>query len=131
MKKKFSPNKGISQQVLKDKIIKKAREGAFDRNPLLATLHQAICKTCGCAFEVVYLRYLKSGKFEVGDTQIVEMIHTYLAIPELEHTTEKVTPIIIKFKCCRCRTETVCSPISLEYLMYTATKPPKLELMYV
>jgi hypothetical protein len=131
MKKRFSPNKRISQQALKAKIMKKAREGAFDRIPLLATLHQAICKTCGCANETVYLRYLKSGAFEIGDTQMVEMVFTSLAIPELEHTTEKVTPIIIKFKCGKCGTETVCSPISLEYLMYTATKPPKPESMYV
>lgn len=131
MKKKSGQNKRISQKALKTKIMKKAREGAFDRIPLLATLHQAICKACGCANETVYLRHLKSGKFEVGDTQIVEVVYTSLAIPELEHTTEKVTPIIIKFKCSKCGTENVCSPISLEYLMYTATKPPKPEFMYV
>ena len=131
MKEKLSRNKRSSQQMLETKIIKKAREGAFDRNPLLATSHQAICKTCGRACEIVYLCHLKSGKFEVGDTQIVEIVYTSLAMPEPEHTTEKVTPIIIKFKCGKCGTETACSPISLEYLMYTATKPPKLELMYV
>jgi len=131
MKKKSSPNKRISQRALKAKIMKKAREGAFDRIPLLAALHQATCKACGCANETVYLCHLKSGKFEVGDTQMVEMIYTSLAMPELEHTIEKVTPIIIKLKCGRCGTETVCSPISLEYLMYTATKPPKPESMYV
>jgi len=131
MKKKFNPNKRISQQALKAKIIKKAREGAFDRNPLLATLHQAICKDCGRAYEMVYLRHLKSGKFEIGDTQMVEVVYTSLAIPELEHTTEKVTPIIIKFKCGKCGAETTYSPISLEYLMYTAARPPNLELMYV
>jgi len=131
MKEKFSPSKRISQQVLKAKIIGKAREGAFDRNPLLATSHQAICKACGCAHEVVYLRHLKSGRFEIGDTQMVEVVYTYLAIPELEHATEKVTPILIKFKCGKCGTETVYSPVSLEYLMYTAAKPPKFELMYV
>jgi len=129
--KKSSPNKRISQQVLKAKIIKKAREGAFDRNPLLATLHRAACKTCGHTHEMIYLRHLKSGKFEIGNTQMVEVVYTYHAIPELEHTTEKVTPILIKFKCDKCEAETVCSPISLEYLMYTVAKPPKLELMYV
>jgi len=117
--------------MLKAKIIKKAREGAFNRNPLLATSHQAICKACGCAHEIVYLRHLKSGKFEIGNTQMVEVAYTYHAIPELEHATEKVTPIIFKFKCDKCGTEIVCSPISLEYLMYTAAKPPKFELMYV
>jgi len=131
MKEKFNPKERISQQMLKAKIMKKAREGAFDRNPLLATLHQAICKTCGCAYEMVFLRHLKSGKFEIGDTQMVEVVYTYLAIPALEQATEKVTPIIIKFKCGKCGAETACSPISLEYLMYTMAKPPKLELMYV
>lgn len=131
MKEKFSQNKKVSQQTLKAKIIKKAREGAFDRNPLLATSHQAICKTCGCAYEMVYLHHLKSGKFEIGETQMVEMVYSSLVMPELEHVKEKVTPIIIKFKCDKCGTETAYSPISLEYLMYTVTKPPKLEFMYV
>jgi hypothetical protein len=131
MKRKFSPNKRISQRMLKAKIMKKARGGAFDRNPLLATSHQAICRTCGCTYEMLYLHHLKSGKFEIGDTQMVELVYTSLTISELEHTTEKVTPLIIKFKCGKCGTETAYSPISLEYLMYTATKPPKLELMYV
>ena len=131
MKEKFNPDKRISQRELKTKITKKAREGAFDSNPLLATLHQAMCKACGGSHEVVYLRYLKSGKFEIGKTQMVEMVYTHHAIPALEHTTEKVTPIIFRFKCSKCGTETVCSPISLEYLMYTATKPPKVEVMYV
>lgn len=129
--KKSSQNKRTSQHMLKTKIMKKAREGAFDYNPLLATLHQASCKACGYPYKMVYLHYLKSGKFEIGETQMVEMTYTYLATPELEHITEKVTPIIIKFECDKCGIETVCSPISLEYLMYTATKPPKLESMYV
>ena len=132
MKEKFvRPKKRVSQQVLKAKIMEKAREGAFDRNPLLATSHQTICKACRCAHEMVYLRHLKSGKFEIGDTQMVEVVYTSLAIPELEHVTENVTPIMFKFKCGKCGTETVCSPVSLEYLMYTATKPPKFEFMYV
>jgi hypothetical protein len=129
MKKKSSSNTRTSKQGLKAKIIKKAREGVFDRNPLLATLHQTACKTCGCAYEMVYLHYLKSGKFEIGDTQMVEVFYTHLAIQE--RTAEKVTPIIIRFKCDKCGTETVFSPISREYLMYIAKKPPKLELMYV
>lgn len=132
MKEKINPNKKTSQQQeLKAKIVKKSREGAFDRNPLLATLHQTVCDACGHIYEMVYLRYLKSGKFEIGNTQMVEVVYSSLAMPELERTTEKVTPILIKFKCDKCGTEIVCSPISLEYLMYTATKPPKLEPMYV
>jgi len=129
MKDRLNPDKRISQQVLKAKILRKAREGAFDSNPLLATSHKAACKTCGCTYEMVYLQHLKSGKFEIGDTQTVEMVYTYFAIPE--HTTEKVTPIIFKFKCRKCGTETIHSPISLEYLMYTAARPPKPEVMYV
>jgi len=129
MKEKVGSNKRISQQMLKAEIMEKARGGVFDSNPLLAALHHVTCKACGHVYEMVYLRHLKSGKFEIGETQIVEMVYTYLAIPE--HITEKVTPVIFRFKCEKCRTETACSPISLEYLMYTATKPPKLELMYV
>jgi len=60
---------------------------------------------------------------------MVEMVYTHLTIPE--HITEKVTPIMFKFKCDKCGTEAIFSPINLEYLMYTASKPPKLEIMYV
>lgn len=129
MKEKVGSNKRISQQKIKTEIMKKARGGIFDSNPLLAALHNIACKSCGHVYEMVYLRHLKSGKFEIGETQMVEMVYAYLAIPE--HVTEKVTPIVFRFKCEKCGTETACSPISLEYLMYTATKPPKLELMYV
>jgi len=129
MKDKIGSKKRISQQKLKIEIMKKARRGIFDSNPLLAALHHITCKACGHVYEMVYLRHLKSGKFEIGETQMVEMIYTQFTIPE--HATEKVTPIIFKFKCDKCRTETICSPISLEYLMYTAKKPPKLEIMYV
>ena len=131
MKEKSNLNKKFSQQELKAKITEKARQGAFDRNPLLATLHQTVCKACGHVHEMIYLRCLKSGKFEIGNTQMVEVVYSSLVMPELERTTEKVTPILIRFNCDKCGTETVCSPISLEYLMYTVTKPPKLEPMYV
>jgi len=128
MKETLNPDKKISLQMLESKIVRKAREGAFGNNPLLATLHQAVCKPCGCAHEMVYLRYLKSGKFETGDTQMVEMFYTHLTIPE--HITEKVAPIIFKFKSGKCRTEAIFSLISREYVMYTASRPPKLEITY-
>jgi len=32
----------------KKEIMDKARTGVFDSNPLLATPHRLVCKTCGC-----------------------------------------------------------------------------------
>ena len=129
MKRKPSPS--IFRRNPKEEIINRARKGVFDRNPLFATSHQVVCKTCGFMQKITYLDYLKSGKFELGKTQIIEVSYAAPTIFGLSHAVERITPIIMTVRCERCGTEISCSPVSLEYLLFTATKQQKLKNMYV
>jgi len=62
---------------------------------------------------------------------MIEVSYAAPTIFGLSHAMEKRTPIIIKVKCKRCGTEISCSPLSLEYLLFMATKQQKLRNMYV
>ena len=129
MKKKGGPS--VFRRDPKQETINRARKGVFDRNPLLATPHQVVCKACGFAQKIVYLDYLKSGKFELGETRLIEVSYAAPTVFGLSHAMEKRTPIIMTVRCKRCGTEISCSPGSLEYLLFTATKQQKLKNMYV
>jgi len=129
MKRKSGPR--ILRRNPKDDIINRAKKGAFDRNPLLATPHELVCKACGCKRKITYLDHLKSGRFKLGETQMVEVSYAAPTIPGLSHAMERITPITITIKCERCGTEISCSPVSLEYLLFTATKQEKMKNMYV
>jgi len=115
----------------KEEIVDKAKKGVFDSNPLLATLHVLVCKTCGYKQKITYLSYLKSGRFELGETSMVEVVHAAPTISGLGHVMERVTPIIMRIKCERCGAEMSCSPVSVEYLLFTVAKEQKLNQMYV
>ena len=115
----------------KDEIINRAKKGVFDHNPLLATPHELVCRACGCKRKITYLDHLKSGKFEFGETQTIEVSHAAPTILGISHTMERITPLIITVKCERCGTEISYSPISLEYLLFTAKKQEKMKNMYV
>jgi len=129
MKRKSSPS--ILRHNPKDEIINKAKKGAFDHNPLLATPHELVCRACGCKLKITYLDHLKSGRFEFGETRMVEVSYAAPTMSGLGHAVERITPLIMKVKCERCGTEISCSPISLEYLLFTATKQEKMRNMYV
>jgi len=129
MERKFNPRD--LRHDPKEEIVDKAKKGVFDGNPLLATSHVLVCKTCGQKQKITYLSYLKSGQFELEETRMIEVIHAAPTISGLMHTMEKVTPIIIRIKCKRCGTEMSCSPVSIEYLLFTVAKEQKLDQMYV
>ena len=129
MKRKPSPS--VLRRNPKEEIINRARKRVFDRNPLLATPHQVVCKACGFTQKITYLDYLKSGKFELGETRMIEVSYAAPTIFGLSHAVERITPIIMTVRCERCGTEISCSPVSLEYLLFTATKQQKLKNMYV
>jgi len=129
MKRKPSPR--IFRRNPKEEIVNRARKGVFDRNPLLATSHQVVCKACGFMQKITYLDYLKSGRFELGKTQMIEVSYAAPTIFGLSHAVERITPIIMTIKCERCGTEMSFSPVSLEYLLFTTTKRQKLKNMYV
>jgi len=117
-------------QFSKGEIVDKARKGVFDGNPLLATPHRLVCKACGCTRKIMYVSYLKSGRFELGKTRVVKLVYIP-NLPGLGGAMERATPIIIRVKCRKCKAEISCSPVSLEYLLFTAAKEQKLEQMYV
>jgi len=129
MKRKSGP--GILRRNPKDEIMNRAGKGVFDRNPLLATPHELVCKACGCKRKITYLDYLKSGRFELEETRVVEISYAAPTISGLSHTMERITPITMTIKCERCGTEIPCSPVSLEYLLFTAAKQEKMKSMYV
>lgn len=121
----------IFQRNPKKEIIYRARNGVFDCNPLLAASHQVVCKACGFAQKITYLDYLKSGRFELGKTRMIEVSYAAPTMSGLRHTVERITPIIVTINCERCGTEISCSPVNLEYLLFTASKEQKLKNMYV
>lgn len=57
----------------KEAIVDMARKGVFDRNPMLAASHELACKACGCTQKITYLERLKSGRFELRKTTVVEV----------------------------------------------------------
>ena len=111
--------------------INRARNGVFDRNPLLAASHQVVCKACGFTQKITYLEYLKAGRFELGKTRMIEVSYAAPTIFGLSHVVERITPITLTVRCERCGTEISFSPVSLEYLLFTATRQQKLRNMYV
>lgn len=114
---------------LKAMIIEQARKGAFNQNPLLSTVHVVTCQSCNRRQHVVYLKYLKSGDFEVGKAEQIEVLDTSGPIGILER--EKVTPIIISLLCqaCGCRNEV--QPVNAEYLQVILDRPQAVRAMYV
>ncbi len=128
---KKNPRSGIRPRVSKEVITTKARKGIYDRNPLLATPHQVVCTNCGCTQKVTYLGHLKNGRFELGKTEAVEVAHAAPTITGLSRAREMITPIIMRVKCLKCDAEISCSPVSLEYLLFTAERQQKTEHMYV
>jgi hypothetical protein len=121
----------ISRRGLKAEIVRKVREGVFDRNPLLATPHTVECKSCGCSQKIVYLSYLRSGRFELGKTKVVEVAYAAPTLLGLNYIPESVTPILIQVRCKGCGTEISCCPASLEYLMFTARRQVRSDQIYI
>ena len=103
----------------KEEIIVEVEKGVFNRNPLLATPHEVVCKGCGNRCIIVFLDYIRMGSFELGKTEMVEVVHASPTLTGLGQTLEQMTPLIILVKCEMCEAETSYSPLSLEYLLFT------------
>lgn len=131
--KRRSSRKGVrvSKRNLKAKVMQKVREGVFDRNPLLGTPHMVECKGCGCLQKVTYLKFLRSGRFEFGKTETVEVAYAAPTLLGLSYSSESVTPLLIRIECRRCGAKISCCPTSVEYLMFTARRRVKSDQIYV
>ena len=121
----------IARSDLKKEIASITKEGIFNSNPLLATMHNIRCKACGFTQKITYLDCLECGQFEFGETQTIEVSYAAPTLSGLGRTTEKITPLIITIVCEKCGSEVSCSPVSLEYLLFTITRQHKLKSMYV
>jgi hypothetical protein len=113
---------------LKEIIIKRAREGVFDHNPLLSTAHVSTCQRCKHRQRVVYLDYLKAGDFVLGKAEQIEVLDSSGPIGVLE--MEKVTLIVISRICEACGSHNEVRPISVEYLQVIIDRPQALGAMY-
>lgn len=106
----------------REEIRRKAEEGIFDHNALLALPHKVICRDCGYDNNVTFLEYLKSGKFELGETETVEVTYAAPTSTGLGRTIERSTPLVFRIECERCGTATQHTPVSLEYLLFAVTR---------
>jgi hypothetical protein len=110
-------------------IIDTARNGGFNHNPLLSTAHFVTCQRCKKRQRVVYLDYLKSGAFDFGKAEQIEVLTPQGAIGFVE--IETVTPIVISFSCDECGCLIEVKPISAEYLKVIINKPKSSGTMFV
>ena len=129
MKRKRSSEK--DRRVSKEAIVAQAREGIYAENPLLTAPHDVTCKKCGHAQQVTYLNHLKNGRFELGETQAIEVALAAPTITGLGRATEMITPVILRIRCQQCGAEIVFSPVNLEYLLFTAKRHQQTGHMYV
>ena len=113
----------------KETIIEKARKGAFNNNPLLNTTHIVTCRECKHRQGIVFLEYLKSGEFEFGKVEQVEVFDIQGPMGFLE--MENVTPIIIGLICEKCGCRIEARPISTEYLKIIIDTQKTVGIMYV
>jgi hypothetical protein len=114
---------------IKKMIIDKANKGVFNRNPLLNTLHHFECINCKTDLRIVYLNYLKSGEFELGQTEEIEVLNPQGVFTFLEK--ERVTPIVIKPVCRKCGAQIKVQPLNVEYLLVIINRPKSSSSIYV
>ena len=123
------PENERSSSQLKELRMVTARKGTFNQNPLLSTTHTITCQHCQHSQSIVYLNSLKSGAFEVGKAEEIEVLDSSMPIESSE--MEKVTPIIINFVCKKCSYCMEVRPVSVEYLQTLNDRPKPSGAMYV
>jgi uncharacterized protein YlaI len=104
----------------KQRVMDAVKRNTFEKNPLLNTPHQILCKTCGKRISLIYLDYLKSGQFKLGEAMTAEVPQVYAS--GFTYEKEQTTPIIIEIKCAQCESINEVKPVSLEYLLFTIGK---------
>jgi len=115
---------------LKEIIVEKSLKRIFENNPLLSTTHFVTCQKCKYMQNIIYLNFLKTGKFEIGKTEQIQAIISQGIMDVLENET--VTPIIISIICDKCGFKIEVKPISVEYLKFIINRSSKtLRTMYV
>jgi uncharacterized protein YlaI len=113
---------------LKEIIGERARKGVLDHNPLLSTAHFVTCQQCKHRQSIVYLNYLKSGEFDLGKAQQIEVLDSSGPIGFLE--MEKATPTVISLICEACGSRIEVRPFTAEYLQVIIDRPQASGAMY-
>ena len=90
----------VRPPLSKETIIENAQKGTFDSSPLLNTVHYVACPNCKCRQSVVLLEYLRTGKFEIGKAEQMEVLNTVGVMLFVERET--FTPIIVSQMCKEC-----------------------------
>jgi len=115
-------------RTLKTLIISHARNGTFNRNPLLNTAHNLTCPHCQHRQRIVYLESFKNGDFEVGTTQQIEVLDSSGPMGVWEK--EQATPLTINHRCEACGDRIEICPFSIEYLQLIIRTPPVSSAIY-
>ena len=113
---------------LKEVIMENARKGVFDSSPLLSTVHYVICPNCKCRQSVVLLEYLRTGKFEMGKAEQIEVQNMEGTMLFIERET--FTPIVVGHVCKECGSSNEVKLVSAEYLKEIIRKPEVSKTMY-
>jgi hypothetical protein len=76
----------------------------------------------------VYLDSLKSGDFEVGKTEHIDVLNSSGPMGLWEQ--EQITPLTISYRCEVCTDIIEISPVSVEYLQLIINNPPVSSSIY-
>ena len=104
------------RRIDKEEIVREALKGTFDKNPRLASPHRLTCEKCGNTRTIVYLTFLRSGKFEVEGTRIVEVTYSAPTVTGIAYGREALTPLTVRISCKGCGHEIRDSSITAEWL---------------
>ena len=113
---------------IKERIIKNARRGSFDRNPLFSTVHFVPCPRCRHQQPTKYLDSLKEGTFKIKAPEEIEILSFLGPFDYVE--TQVSTPLVIELSCERCGRRIVTMPTNVEYALATLEQPRVAEGMY-
>ena len=108
------------EEQIKEQIIEEAVRKRFDRSPLLNTTHRVTCYRCNHELKVVYLDYIRGGRFKIGRSQTIEgenPLGAFMAIEE-----ERATPIVLELTCEYCGNIIEVRPVTVEYLRTITNK---------
>lgn len=116
------------RMIDKDMIIREAKKGTFNSNPLLSMPHEIFCEKCKHRQKIVYLENLKSGEFEIGRRRMEAIFYPQFG---LRHIIEPITPLIIKTNCKRCESKIYYTPINVEYISFLIEEGKEFSCSYV
>jgi hypothetical protein len=127
----YKPDSDTVNLPSKEEIITQARQGVFNNNPLLVNPHEVECKNCKRKNRVIYLDFLKSGQFKIGETRKVDVLQLDNSFGGLNQIQENITPLILKKECKQCGTKNSWSPINLEYLLFAKNTQKNPNQLYI